>query len=319
MVAGPGDAPGRRSRPWSGCSTRSTAASRGAVLTGPGTARTGLAGRRTAGRPLRAPTGRRRSTRRAPPSGQPRGAGARRAGGRPLRRLRPGDASARRVVPGRRHRRLITSKPVDGQSLLCRHSIPREPPLAAPATTKHIFVTGGVASSLGKGLTASRLGHLLRVPRSAGHHAEARPLPQRRPRDDEPVPARRGLRHRRRGRDRPRRRPLRAVPRQRPARLGQRHDRAGLLDGDRQGAPRRVPRRHRAGDPAHHQRDQGPHPRDGRPRRRRRHHRGRRHRRRHRVAAVPRGGPPGAPRRRPRQRASSCTSRWCPTSGRPAS
>src|SRR5665811_835433 len=29
--------------------------------------------------------------------------------------------------------------------------------------TKHIFVTGGVASSLGKGLTASSLGHLLRA------------------------------------------------------------------------------------------------------------------------------------------------------------
>ncbi|WP_179463538.1 CTP synthase [Janibacter alkaliphilus] len=31
------------------------------------------------------------------------------------------------------------------------------------ASTKHIFVTGGVASSLGKGLTASSLGHLLRA------------------------------------------------------------------------------------------------------------------------------------------------------------
>ncbi|MFN8076393.1 MAG: CTP synthase [Kineosporiaceae bacterium] len=31
-----------------------------------------------------------------------------------------------------------------------------------PERTKHIFVTGGVASSLGKGLTASSLGHLLR-------------------------------------------------------------------------------------------------------------------------------------------------------------
>lgn len=30
-------------------------------------------------------------------------------------------------------------------------------------TTKHIFVTGGVASSLGKGLTASSLGHILRA------------------------------------------------------------------------------------------------------------------------------------------------------------
>ncbi|MEU6207616.1 hypothetical protein ABZ814_29005, partial [Micromonospora musae] len=28
-------------------------------------------------------------------------------------------------------------------------------------TTRHIFVTGGVASSLGKGLTASSLGNLL--------------------------------------------------------------------------------------------------------------------------------------------------------------
>jgi len=35
--------------------------------------------------------------------------------------------------------------------------------LAALQTTKHIFVTGGVASSLGKGLTASSLGHLLRA------------------------------------------------------------------------------------------------------------------------------------------------------------
>lgn len=33
---------------------------------------------------------------------------------------------------------------------------------ASTPTTRHIFVTGGVASSLGKGLTASSLGHLLR-------------------------------------------------------------------------------------------------------------------------------------------------------------
>ncbi|MEU6672277.1 hypothetical protein, partial [Streptomyces sp. NPDC046727] len=30
-------------------------------------------------------------------------------------------------------------------------------------TTRHIFVTGGVASSLGKGLTASSLGMLLKA------------------------------------------------------------------------------------------------------------------------------------------------------------
>ncbi len=85
----------------------------------------------------------------------------------------------------------------------------------------------------------------------------------------------------------------------------QRHDRAGLLHGDRQGAQGRVPRRHGAGDPAHHQRDQGPDPRDGHRDRRRRgrrgDHRGRRHGRRHRVAAVPRGRAPGAARHRPRQ------------------
>jgi CTP synthase len=35
--------------------------------------------------------------------------------------------------------------------------------LATPQTTKHLFVTGGVASSLGKGLTASSLGNLLKA------------------------------------------------------------------------------------------------------------------------------------------------------------
>ena len=34
--------------------------------------------------------------------------------------------------------------------------------MVAPQPTKHVFVTGGVASSLGKGLTASSLGRLLR-------------------------------------------------------------------------------------------------------------------------------------------------------------
>jgi CTP synthase len=35
------------------------------------------------------------------------------------------------------------------------------PPAGAPRTTKHVFVTGGVVSSLGKGLTAASLGNLL--------------------------------------------------------------------------------------------------------------------------------------------------------------
>jgi drug/metabolite transporter (DMT)-like permease len=48
--------------------------------------------------------------------------------------------------------------------------------------------------------------------RAAGHDAEARPLPQRRSRHHEPLPARRGVRDRRRDGDRSRRRPLRALP-----------------------------------------------------------------------------------------------------------
>jgi len=39
----------------------------------------------------------------------------------------------------------------------------RSKPVVQRTQTRHIFVTGGVASSLGKGLTASSLGHLLRA------------------------------------------------------------------------------------------------------------------------------------------------------------
>ena len=85
--------------------------------------------------------------------------------------------------------------------------------------------------------------------------------------------------------------------------LEQRHDRPDLPGRDRQGAPRRLPRRHRPGHPAHHQRDQGADPARG-PRRasRRGDRRGRRDRRRHREPAVPRGDPPDAQGRRPGQR-----------------
>ena len=68
-----------------------------------------------------------------------------------------------------------------------------------------------------------------------------------------------------------------------------------------QGTARRLPRRDRAGDPAHHRRDQALHP-PGRRRCRRVHGRDRRHGRRHRVAAVPRGDSPARSRARPEQR-----------------
>ena len=65
-------------------------------------------------------------------------------------------------------------------------------------------------------------------------------------------------------------------------------------------APRRLPRRDRPGDPAHHRRDQAEDPDRRRgPVGRLRDHRDRRHGRRHRVAAVPRGDPPALHRPRP--------------------
>ena len=198
-------------------------------------------------------------------------------------------------------------------------SSPREPLLAAPATTKHIFVTGGVASSIGKGLTASGLGHLLR---SRGLRVTMQKLDPYLNVDpgtmnpfqhgevfvtDDGAETDLDVGHYERFLD------------ARPARLGERHHRTGLLGGDRQGAARRVPRRHGPGDPAHHQRDQGPDPRDGRSRAS--------------TSSSPRSAAPSATSSRCRSSrrsarsgttsagttSSSCTSRWCPTSGRPAS
>ena len=129
--------------------------------------------------------------------------------------------------------------------------------MAAPATTKHIFVTGGVASSLGKGLTASSLGHLLTARGLRVTMQKLDPYLNVDPGTmnpfqhgevfvtDDGAETDLDVGHYERFLDRD------------LARLGQRHDRPGLLGGHRQGAPRRVPRRHRAGHPAHHQRDQG--------------------------------------------------------------
>ncbi len=130
------------------------------------------------------------------------------------------------------------------------------------------------------------------APRAAGHPAEAGPVHQRRPRHDEPLRARRGVRHRRRRRDRPRPRPLRALHRREPVAGLERHDRLDLPVRAGRRATRRLPRQDRPGHPPHHRRDQAAHPPPRHRRRRRRHHRGRRHRRRHRDPAVPRSHPP---------------------------
>ena len=163
--------------------------------------------------------------------------------------------------------------------------------------TKYIFVTGGVVSSLGKGLAAASIGALLE---GHGHKVallEVRPLHQRRPGHDEPVPARRGVRHRRRRRDRPRPGPLRALHRHHHHPQQQLDHRQDLHVGHPEGAAGRLPGPHRSGHPPHHQRDQGLHPGGG-PRRRRGPGGDRRHRRRHREPAVPRGHPPVPPGRR---------------------
>ena len=96
---------------------------------------------------------------------------------------------------------------------------------------------------------------------------EVRPVPERRPGHDEPVPARRGVRHRGRRRDRPRHRPLRALHRREPLAQREPHGRRDLGRGPAQGAQGRVPRRDRAGHPAHHERDQGADPARGEGRR----------------------------------------------------
>ncbi len=131
--------------------------------------------------------------------------------------------------------------------------------------TKHIFVTGGVVSSLGKGLTSASIGMLLerrglrvRMQKldpyinvdpgtmSPYQHGEVYVL-------DDGSETDLDLGHYERFTHQPAH-----------ARL-ELHDRADLPVGDRQGAPRRVSGQDRAGHSAHHQRNQGVHPQAGRP------------------------------------------------------
>ena len=89
------------------------------------------------------------------------------------------------------------------------------------AMKRFVFITGGVVSSLGKGLAAAALGVAAAAARLSRPAAQARSLSERRSRHDVALPARRGVRHRRRGGDRPRPRPLRALHRR--AGAGVRH------------------------------------------------------------------------------------------------
>jgi CTP synthase len=69
---------------------------------------------------------------------------------------------------------------------------------------RYIFITGGVVSSLGKGLASAALGALLQARGFSVRLPQARPLSQRRSGHDEPLRARRGVRDGRRGGDGPR-------------------------------------------------------------------------------------------------------------------
>ena len=76
------------------------------------------------------------------------------------------------------------------------------------AMKRFVFITGGVVSSLGKGLAAAALGSLLQL---RGYRVRLRkldPYLNVDPGHDVALSARRGVRHRRRGGDRPRPRPL---------------------------------------------------------------------------------------------------------------
>ncbi len=140
-----------------------------------------------------------------------------------------------------------------------------------------------------------------RRPRLQGHAAEVRPVHQRRSGHDEPVSARRGVRHRRRRRDGPRSRPLRALHQHasrrrtrtgRPARsirASSRRSGAATISGR---TVQVIPHITNEIKDAIRAVSQG---------RRHRARRNRRHGRRHREPAVPRSDPPVPAGRRPRQ------------------
>ena len=156
---------------------------------------------------------------------------------------------------------------------------------------RYIFITGGVVSSLGKGLASAALGALLQA---RGYKVRLRKLDPYLNVDpgtmspyqhgevfvtDDGAETDLDLGHYER---------FTGTSGDAP---GQHHDRPHLPGDPRQGAARRLPRRHHPGDPARHQRHQGLHPRRQRGLRLRP-GRDRRHGRRHREPAVPRSDPP---------------------------
>ena len=157
--------------------------------------------------------------------------------------------------------------------------------------TRYIFVTGGVTSSLGKGITAASLGRLLKARGYTVAIQKFDPYLNIDPGTMNPyqhgevfvtedgAETDLDLGHYERFVDE------NLTP------LFLRHLRAGLFQRLKARARRRLPRRHRAGHPAHHRRDQGENL-SRRRKGRRRHHRNRRNGRRYRGATLHRGHPP---------------------------
>ena len=167
-------------------------------------------------------------------------------------RIRPTGADG----TGPRSRFVVASASTLGGSRALLASNP-----VVPERSKFVFVTGGVASGLGKGITAASLGRLLK---SRGlrvtlqkldpyinvdpgtmnpfEHGEVFVL-------DDGAETDLDLGHYERFTDESLHRGV------------ERDHRRRLPDGDRQGAAGRVPGQDRAGHPPHHQRDQGPNPR----------------------------------------------------------
>ena len=133
----------------------------------------------------------------------------------------------------------------------------------APGQDEHGSMAKHIFRDRGRGQFA-RQGADLRIDRAAARaawleraDAETRSLHQRRSGDDESLPARRGVRSRRRGRDRSGPGSLRAVHQQPALARLQLHHWPDLPERDRQGAAGRVSRQDRPGGASHHQRDQG--------------------------------------------------------------
>ena len=263
---------------------------------GRGRGRGGGGARAQARRALRLPAGGAPALRRASPAPARAGRGPRAAAGTRGRHADPRRTARRRGGRGRRH----TGGPRARARAACSRRRERE--------------FDQVHLRDGRGGLLARQGPRLRLDRGAargarlpGRDDEVRPVHQRRSRHHEPLPARRGLRHGGRRRDRPRPRALRALHALRHLEGLEHHHRQGLRQRDRARAARRLPRPHGAGDPAHHRRDQvldppGGERRPGTRGRRRGDRRDRRHGRRHRGPALPRGGAPVPPGRGARER-----------------